>query len=178
MKAIKFFLAAIAMTFAMSANAEWKLDLGDGHFTVNADFGVYDAASSWAGFGLGATYQTEVFTSDWVTLDWDVLHFEWNAPFDSPKYANDLNFKTGLRAYSPSFAKGHLRAYTNLDLGYDLYLEKDGFTDKVESYSGFGLDYGIGLQLNKKFSLGYSLIFAKFKFANCKGHYATIAYTF
>ena len=177
MKAIKFFLAAIAMTFAMSANAEWKLNLGDGHFTVNANFGVYDATTSWAGFGLGATYQTEVFTSDWVTLDWDVLHFEWDAPFDSPKYANDLNFLTGLRAYSPSFAKGHLRAYTNLDLGYDLYLEKD-FNDEVETWSGFGLNYGIGLQLNKKFSLGYTLLFTKYKFANCKGHYATIAYTF
>ena len=35
MKAIKFLVAAMAMAFAMNANAEWKLDLGDGHFTVN-----------------------------------------------------------------------------------------------------------------------------------------------
>lgn len=175
MKAIKFLVAAMAMAFAMNANAEWKLDLGDGHFTVNANVGSY--GPSTAGFGLGVAYQTEVFTCDWLTMDWDVLHFEWDAPFDSPGDADALNFKTGLRAYSPSFANGHLRAYTNLDMGYVLGLYKD-FADDVSTSSAFGLDYGIGLQLNKKWSFGYTLEFTKNGDGKGKSHYATVAYTF
>ena len=173
MKAIKFLVAAMAMAFAMNANAEWKLDLGDGHISVNANVGSY--GPSTAGFGLGATYQTEVFTCDWLSLDWDVLHFEWDAPFSSPGDADALNFKTGLRAYSPSFANDHLRAYTNLAMGYVLGIAS---ADGTSTNHNFGLDYGIGLQLNKKWSLGYTLEFAKNKDAKGKSHYATVAYTF
>ena len=175
MKAIKFLVAAVAMAFAMNANAEWKLDLGDGHFTVNANVGSY--GPSTAGFGLGVAYQTEVFTCDWLSLDWDVLHFEWDAPFNSPGDSDALNFKTGARAYSPSFANDHLRAYSNLDLGYVLGIASDG--DETDASSAFGLDWGIGIQLNKKWSFGYTLEFTKYKdVPGGKSHYATVAYTF
>ena len=162
------------MVFATSANAQWKLDLADGNFMVNVNVGSYGPSS--AGFGLGVAYQTEVYTCDWMTLAWDVLHFEWDAPFDSPGDADALSFKTGARAFSPDFANGHLRAYTNLAMGYVLGIAS--VSGETNTNHNFGLDYGIGLQLNKKWSLGYTLEFAKNKDGKGKSHYATVAYTF
>ena len=171
MKAIKFFVAAIAMTFALGANAQ--LSLSEGQFTVNANIGSY--GPSTAGFGLGVGYQADFYTNDWITLAWDVFHFEWDAPFDSPGDSDMLSFKTGCRAFSPTFANDRLRAYTNLDMGYVLGLTN---VDKVRSSHYFGLTYGLGLQLNKKWSLGYTLEFVKNGDGKGKSHYATVAYTF
>lgn len=172
MKAIKFFSVAVAMFFAMNANAQWKLDLADGNFTVNANIGAY--APSKAGFGLGVGYGTEVYTCDWLTLNWDVLQFEWDAPFNSPGDFDALSFKTGPRAFSPSFAKDRLRVYTNLDMGYVLGIASVG--GNTDTSSAFGLSYGIGLQLDKKWSCGYTLQYETA--GKSKAHYATIAYTF
>jgi len=190
MKAIKFFSVAIAMLFAMNASAKV---FEDNHFMVNANVGsVKYPVSSDGAFGLGAGFQTGLYENDWFSLSWDVLHFEWNAPFDSPADLDWLNFKTGLRAFSPSFANGHLRAYTNFDLGYTCVLAKGVVVDfewddddmewdvdadtKLKGHSAFGLTWGIGLQLNKKISLGYSLEYDTF--TEFKKHFATIAYTF
>ena len=169
MKAIKFFVAAMAMTFAVSMNAKI---FENNHFTVNANVGSF---AGRGGFGLGTGFQTEVFTCNWVTVDWDVLHFEWDAPFNSPGDADALSFKTGARAYSPSFANDHLRVYTNLDMGYVLGLAK-GFDDKMTTSSAFGLTWGAGLQLNQKWSFGYSLQWESL--GKSKSHFGTVAYTF
>ena len=170
MKAFKFLVAAVAVAFAMSANAKV---FEDNHFTLNANVGSY--GPSTAGFGLGVAFQTGIYENDWITLDWDVLHFEWDAPFNSPGDSDQLSFKTGLRAFSPSFANDHLRAYTNLDMGYVLGLTN---IDKVRSSHFFGLTYGLGLQLNKKWSLGYTLQYVKNGDGSGKSHYATVGYTF
>ncbi|MBQ9293491.1 MAG: hypothetical protein IJ219_01005 [Bacteroidaceae bacterium] len=170
MKAIKFLIAAMAVSFAMSANAKV---FDENYFAVNLNVGSY--APSTAGFGLGVGFQTELLTTNWVTLNWDVLHFQWSAPFNSPGDFDDLSFKTGLRAFSPTFANDHLRAYTNLDMGYVLGLAN---FDGVTTSHFFGLTYGIGLQLNKKWSLGYSLEFVKNGDVKGKSHYASLAYTF
>jgi hypothetical protein len=169
MKAIKFLVAAMAMAFAMSANAKI---FEDNHFTLNANVGSY--GPSTAGFGFGVAFQTGVYENDWISLDWDVFHFEWDAPFNSPGDADQLSFKTGARAFSPSFANDHLRAYTNLDMGYVLGLTN---IDKVRSSHFFGLTYGLGLQLNKKWSLGYTLQYVKNGDGSGKSHYATVGYT-
>lgn len=171
MKAIKFFVAAIAMTFAMGANAQ--LHLSEGTFALNANVGSY--APSTAGFGLGVGYQADFYSNNWITLAWDVLHFEWDAPFNSPGDSDMLSFKTGCRAFSPDFANDRLRAYTNLDLGYVLGITD---SDKVRTDHFFGLTWGIGLQLNKKWSLGYSLQYIKNGDGDGKSHYATVGYTF
>lgn len=171
MKKVLFLVAAMTMAFAMNANAKI---FEENHFTVNANVGGTTGA---AGFGLGVAFQTQILEAKWITLDWDVLHFQWSAPFNSPGKSDNLSFKTGARAYSPSFANDHLRAYTNLDLGYVLGLAKPG--DEVITSSGFGMTWGAGLQLNKKWSFGYTLEYAKFK--NTPGgtsHYGTVAYTF
>ena len=165
MRAIKFFSAAIAMAFAMNASAK---TFDDGNFTVNENFG---SIASVGGFGLGVGYQTEVYSNQWLTLNWDVLHFEWDAPFNSPGDWNQLDFKTGVRAFSPSFAGDHLRAYTNLDLGYVLGLAKGPFVS-----SAFGLTWGAGIQYNEKWSLGYTLQYETA--GKSKNHFATITYIF
>lgn len=172
MKAVKIVFAAVAMTLAMGANAQLKLS--EGKMAVNVNVGSY--GPSTAGFGLGVGYQADFYTNDWCTLAWDVLHFEWDAPFNSPGDADALNFKTGLRAFSPSFANDKVRTYTNLDMGYSLGLTKvDG---DVNTSSAFGLTWGIGLQVNKAWSLGYSLLYTKNSNGSGKSHFATIGYTF
>lgn len=186
MKAIKFFVAAMAMAFAMNANAKI---FEDNHFMINANVGsVKYPISSDGAFGLGAGFQTTVYEGSWVSLAWDVLQFEWNAPFDSPGDIDWINFKTGIRAFSPSFAKDHLRVYTNFDLGYTCVLLKQrtaewdwdddevDIDDEMKGHSAFGLAWGIGLQLNKKISLGYTLEYDTF--TEFKKHFATIGYTF
>ena len=201
MKAIKFLVAAVAMAFAMSANAKI---FENNHFTVDASVGATVASSSYvvetpwglqtysgtdsqAAFSLGAMFQTEVFSTNWITLDWDVFRFAWVAPFNSPGDWDQLHFKTGVRAYSPSFAGDHLRAYTNLDMGYVLGLAKVpsweldddwevDFDDDIETSSAFGLDWGLGIQLNKKFSFGYTLQFESN--GKSKNHFFTFGFTF
>ena len=186
MKAIKFLVAAMAMAFAMSVNAKI---FENNHFTVDANVGAkvssvtvvdpfwgsFSTSDSQAAFGLGATFQTEIFSTNWITLDWDVFRFAWVAPFNSPGDWDELHFKTGARAYSPTFAGDHLRGYTNLDMGYVLGLYKD-FKDDVATSSAFGLDWGIGIQLNKKFSFGYTLQFESN--GKSKNHFFTFGYTF
>lgn len=180
MKVIKIFSLAIAMAFAMNANAQDK-----GHFTVNANFG---SVCTVGGFGLGIGYQKTILEKNDWELAWDVAQFEWDAPFKSPADLDYINIRSGVRGFTPSFASGKLRAYTNFDLGYTLVItetitfsyDKYGFpTDyktKKKAYSAFGLQFGAGFQWNKKISLGYTLQYeTKFK---SKNHLATIAYTF
>ena len=194
MKAIKFLVAAMAMTFAMSANAKI---FEDNHVVVNANVGGFtNAGYSDAGFGLGVGFQTGVYENNWISLSWDVIQFEWNAPFNSPGDYDYLNFKTGIRAFSPSFANDHLRAYTNFALGYTCVLTKgytvdidyddlydyDDWDDAVEvdskmkGHSAFGLTWGLGIQLNKKWSFGYTLEYETW--GKTKGHFGTVGFTF
>lgn len=186
-------LAAIAMSFAMSANAKI---FEDNHFTLNANLGGIIGPFNYSegGFGLGAGFQTGVLDSKYVSLAWDVAQFEWNAPFDSPGDADWLNLRSGIRAFSPTFANDHLRGYMNFGLGYTCVLQKeydwdwddiydpwddwDDFDDDTEmkAHSAFGLTWGFGLQLNKKFSLGYSLHYDTY--SECKKHFVTFGFTF
>jgi len=174
MKVIKIFSLAMAMAFAMNASAQV---FSDGHFTANFNIGgiTGDGGFSKAAFGLGVGYQTkELYSCKWVSLAWDVLQIEWDAPFDSPGDLDYLSFKTGGRAFSPSFAKDKLRAYTNLDMGYTLGIWS--FGSETRTQSAFGLTWGIGLQYNKKVSLGYTLEYETN--GETKSHFATLGYTF
>ena len=186
MKAIKFLVAAMAMSFAMSANAKI---FEDNHLVVNANVGgITNNGVGDGAFGFGVGFQTGVYENDWISLAWDVIHFEWNAPFDSPKYWDYLNFKSGIRAFSPSFANDHLRAYTNFALGYTCVLAKGWYADydwdddeieyesEMKGHSAFGLTWGLGLQLNKKWSFGYTLEYETW--AKTKCHFGTVSYSF
>ena len=172
MKAIKFLTVALAMAFGMSANAQL---LKDGHFRANLNLGgiTWNGGGGDGAFGLGVGYQADVYQGSWLTLAWDVAQFEWNAPFNSPGDFDWLNFKTGARAFSPTFAGDHLRAYTNLDLGYVLGITA---VDGTDTWHAFGLTWGLGVQLNKKWSFGYSLLYESN--SKAKKHFFTLAYDF
>ena len=183
MKTIKFMFAALAMTFAMNASAQ------DGHFTADLKVGGVAGAG---GFGAGVGYQKNLTEFEGCTLAWDVVNFEFAAPFDSPKYLDLLALKTGLRLFSPSFANDKLRAYTNLSVGYSCALVKGadveivydefGFPvdatvdESMKAKHGFGLTFGVGVQFKEKFSVGYSLQYETGWKTKC--HFATFGYTF
>ena len=53
---------------------------------------------------------------------------------------------------------------------------RDNFGGKMEASHGFGLTWGIGVQIKKKYNIGYTLQYeTAFK---SKNHFATIGYTF
>ena len=166
MKTIKFLFAALAMTFAMNASAQ------DGHFIADVKLGGTNGGGA---FGLGVGYQKPITEFEGCTLAWDIINFEYTAPFTSPADFDMLSLKTGLRLFSPSFASDKLRAYTNLAGGYTMCLAK-GFDDKMKVNSAFGLTWGIGLQYKEKFSFGYTLLYETW--AKSKYHMATFGYTF
>lgn len=204
MKKVKLFFAAVATIFAMNANAQFIADLRLG------------SVNSAGGFGLNVGYQKPIAEFQGCEFAWDVVNFEYAAPFNSPKYWDVLSLKTGARAFSPTFGNGKFRAYTNLALGYSCVLfnydgaVSDAYDDAIDearkqyeaaglgdyfdealdasglgdyddgdgmtAYHGFGLTWGIGVQYNKKFSLGFTLQWeSKFK---TKNYFATFGYTF
>ena len=186
MKAVKLFLAAVAMTFAMGANAQIE-----GRFVLDVKAGAITPGSQGA-FGVGFGYQVDLKEfNDW-NLAWDVANFEYAAPFNSPADLDLLALKSGLRLFTPSFWGGKWRAYTNLGVGYSCVLAKnlnlgayyDPTTgqvvvvgdDSMKANHGFGLTFGVGLQLNQKFSFGYTLQYE----TSCKlkTHFGTIGIAF
>ena len=190
MKSVKLLLAALAMTFAMGANAQ-----KDGRFVLDVKFGGITPGSQ-AAFGVGLGYQKDIKEfGDW-TLAWDVANFEFAAPFDSPKNLDLLALKTGLRMFSPTFWGGKWRAYTNLAGGYSCVLQKEldgnigayydpvtgdviivGDADsKMRAHHGFGLTFGVGLQFNQKLSFGYTLQYETA--LKTKSHFGTVAVAF
>ena len=59
-------------------------------------------------------------------------------------------------------------------MGYVLGIAKVG--DETSTNSAFGLTWGAGLQLNKKWSLGYTLQWESA--GKSKNHFGTVAFTF
>ncbi len=188
MRTVKFFFLAMAMTIATSANAQFaggsskKSGAGFGsssatidpkaHFT--SEFRVGSVADA-GGFGVNLGGQKDIATLGSCVLAWDFVNFEFAAPFKSPANLDFLALKTGMRLFTPSFANDKIRLYTNLSMGYSVALvEADD--EEMTANHGFGLTYGVGLQVCKKFNLGYSL---QYETAfETKTHFATIGYTF
>ena len=196
MKSVKLLLAALAMTFAMGANAQdgkWTVDIKFGsvmcpYTNNNLGFGIPGRA---AGFGLGVGYQKNLKEfGDWK-LVWDVASFDYAAPFNSPADVDFLAVRTGLRLFTPTFGGGNFRAYVNANPGYSCALWKEytlyelwgngvivGYQEeeKMKAHHGFGLAVGAGIQYKEKFSIGYTLQYETA--GKTKNHFATIGYTF
>ncbi len=162
MKTFKLFFAALAMTFAMNASAE---SFFNGNVIADVKLGGAGGAGAW-GFGVG--YQKPITEFEGCTLAWDVLNFEFNAPFKRPGDGWMMSFKTGARLFSPSFWNDNLRGYTNLAMGYS-------YIGGAKT-SAFGITYGLGLQFKQKFSVGYTLIYETA--GSSKSHFATFGWTF
>ena len=182
MKAVKLLFAALAMSFAMNASAE-----GD-HFTFDVKVGGVAGAG---GFGFGVGYQKELKEFNNWNLAWDVVSFDYAAPFNSPADFDYLSLRTGLRLFTPTFWGGNFRAYTNLAPGYSCGIWREGnigawydpttgsvivVDDSMKAHHGFGLQFGVGLQFKEKFSLGYQLQYETA--GKSKTHFATFGFTF
>lgn len=181
MKAFKFFFFAVAMTFAMNASAQFasaggSKSSGSSSASDKSNFFLFDVrlggVSGAGGFGLN--FGGEKRYNDYIA--WDYINIEFAAPFDSPANYDMISAKTGVRGFSPSFANDKLRAYTNLAVGYTCVLAEDWWSGDMEANHGFGLTFGIGIQFNKKYSIGYSLQYeTAFK---SKSHLATFGFAF
>ena len=106
-------------------------------------------------------------------LAWDIFSIDFSAPFNFD--AVTIGLKTGIRGFSPYFYdKLKMRAYTSLALGYDCGLSKgvggDWYydetiddvvfvpgTSKWSAAHGFGLSWGIGVQMVDHVYIGYTL---------------------
>ena len=155
MKTFKLFFAALAMTFAMNASAQDFENFFDGHVIADVKLGGANGAGAW-GFALG--YQKPITEFEGFSLAWDVLNYEFNAPFKKPGDGWMMSVKTGAHLFTPSFWNGNMRGYTNL------------------AKSAFGLTYGLGFQFKEKFSVGYTLIYETA--GSSKTHFATFGWTF
>lgn len=174
MKAVKLLFAALAMTFAMNASAE------GGHWTADVKLGGVSGAG---GFGLGVGYQKNIKEFNNWNLAWDIVSFDYAAPFNSPADLDYLSLRTGLHLFTPTFWNDNFRVYTNLAPGYTCVLAKE-FTwntwgtldEKMGANHGFGLAFGAGIQFKEKFSLGYTLQYETAFKSKC--HFATFGWTF
>ncbi|MBP3711228.1 MAG: hypothetical protein J6I86_02030 [Bacteroidaceae bacterium] len=193
---IKYLFFAMAMTVATGASAQFVNSGGSkGYSNVSgteldqkvhfmADLRVGSVASK-GGFGvnLGATKEIASFAG--CTLAWDLVNIEFAAPFKSPEDLDYISGKTGLRLFSPSFANDNLRLYTNLAIGYTCVLQKSLWNHERESLHGFGLAFGVGVQIKKKLHVGYTLQYNTAKVDINReaetpktNHLATIGWTF
>ena len=193
MKAIKLFFVAMSVSFAMNANAQFaNQKAGGGSYGTTPStsdsriHGVFDfRVGSYSyfksgGFGFTLGIQKGIYQYKGFDLAWDIAQFEFSAPFNSPSKGDLLSLKTGARCFSPSFVNDKLRLYTNISMGWVCNLVKE--FEMTEH--GFGLTWGIGAQYNKKFSIGYSLMYNTTlkntildEFEKLS-HFATIGYTF
>ena len=201
MRTLKTLFLAVAATVAMSANAQSASDGSStstyrpkNKFIIDARVGSV-ADGEKGGFGLGLGYQIGCVGGSWGALSADINFLEFAAPFKSPKDLDYVSAKAGPRYFTPFFANGKLRCYTNLALGYTCviipgldddhdydstragkYYDYDDYKYEEEKIANhaFGLTWGIGIQAFKWLSIGYSLQYeTAFK---TKNHFATISF--
>ena len=143
MKAFKLLLAAVAMTFAMGANAQFF----NGKFTAEIKGGVYTPGSTGA-WAIAAGYQKAITESDGFNLAWDVVTIDFTDTFKNAGDYWQIGIKTGLRGFTPTFWGDNWRGYANYAGGYS-YI-------KAGKQSAYGMVAGVGLQFKEKVSVGYA----------------------
>lgn len=163
MKAFKLLLAAVAMTFAMGANAQFF----NGKFTAEIKGGVATPGSRGA-WAIAAGYQKALTESDGFNLAWDVVTIDFTDTFKAAGDSWQIGVKTGLRGFTPTFWGDNWRGYANYAGGYS-YI-------KAGKQSAYGMVAGVGLQFKEKCSVGYAFQYETA--GKSKIHFATIGYTF
>ena len=188
MKAIKLLSVAFAMAFAMNANAQFVNAGGSSSNGESQDFEYYEGygkdkcmtneLSVYLGEAWGLGWQLRREINKYVALN--IVGVSYMAGgWVSPDESGNVNFRfLGARGYSPSWK--WIRGYVDLNMGYTLgyydtgnhlskeekaaikyYTGKDA-DDKdggVETTHHFGLDFGVGLQLHKRFAIGYHMTY-------------------
>lgn len=126
------------------------------------------------GWGLG--YQLRKDINRYIA--WNIIGASYMVePIKcDPSYAGIVNFRFfGVRLNSPSYKK-NFRFYTDLTMGYTLTYKK--VEKKVNTMDHFGLDFGVGMQIGKHFTIGYNLNFVKGDDLKKTTHWAKISCLF
>ena len=186
MKAIKLLSVAFAMAFAMNANAQFVNAGGSSSSGESQDYQYYEGygkdkcmtneLSVYLGEAWGLGWQLRRELNKYVALNIVGVNYMAGG-WVSPDESGVVNFRfLGARGYSPSWK--WIRGYVDLNMGYSLMYENhdSGLSSKekkayesitgkklddddVETSHHFGLDFGVGIQLHKRFAVGYNLTY-------------------
>lgn len=186
MKAIKLLSVAFAMAFAMNANAQFVNAGGSSSSGESQDYQYYEGygkdkcmtneLSVYLGDAWGLGWQLRREINKYVALNIVGVNYMAGG-WVSPDESGVVNFRfLGARGYSPSWK--WIRGYVDLNMGYSLMYENhdSGLSSKekkayesitgkklddddVETSHHFGLDFGVGIQLHKRFAVGYNLTY-------------------
>lgn len=177
MKAIKLLSVAFAMAFAMNANAQFVNAGGSSSSGESQDYQYYEGygkdkcmtneLSVYLGEAWGMGWQLRREINKYVAINIVGVNYMAGG-WVSPDKSGWVNFRfLGARGYSPSWK--WIRGYVDLNMGYTLgYYGGDSYkysvggkTYRVEKDADtshhFGLDFGVGLQLHKRFAIGYHM---------------------
>jgi len=147
------------------------------HFLTEVKIGGFYGTGGW-GTNLGLEHEFHKYFA------WDIFSVDFGAPFNFDVCA--VGLKTGIRAFSPYFWDGKMRAYSSLAVGYECAISKsvtyydpweDDWVDTGATTShGFALAWGIGTQIMKHFYIGYDLEYStNFK---TTAHFAKLGWRF
>lgn len=179
-----FFTACMALVLSASAQDETVLTSEPtSTMTKTAASGDYDhgfrlmpeiKVGGYNGvFGFGANLVLEHEFHRYFA--WDIVSLDTSAPYDFSEGC--VGLKTGLRYFTPRFAKNKMRGYISAAVGYqccikevvDYYdpdeiwisaisgVTRGRFHLNRKPLSGFGVSAGIGFQFKKHFFVGYTM---------------------
>ncbi|MBR5393693.1 MAG: hypothetical protein IK144_01260 [Bacteroidaceae bacterium] len=140
MKKILFLAVFAAISLSVSAQREY-----DAQKSFTHEVGLY-FQDGW-GFGYQLRKEFNPY------FGWNIIGVSYMSCLNgSPADYGQVNIKLlGARAYTPSYR--WIRGYADLNVGYTI---KYGWNTKEPSHY-LGLDFGVGLQVHKRFAVGYNL---------------------
>ena len=186
MKLSKLFLTVCSMAIAMDLCAQntttttatyaesiTKTDSYDKGYHLMPEIKI---GSCYGDIGFGANLVLEHEFHKY--LAWDIVSLDFSAPF-SFDFGN-IGLKTGLRGFTSRFWGDKVRGYSSLAIGWDCTILDNRSLRKAlglpTSKHGLGVSWGIGLQIQKHFFVGYTLEYSTA--LKNTSHYAKFAYRF
>ena len=144
------------------------------HMMLETKFGSFYGTG---GFGANVALEHEFHKY----LAWDLFSVDFSAPFNFNVVS--VGLKTGIRAFSPYWWNGKMRAFSSLAVGYDCGITVDSDLKDMNDWAGvsntshgFALSWGAGVQIIDHLFVGYTLEYSTaFKSTS---HYGKIAWRF
>lgn len=132
-------------------------------------------------YGTGGFGENFVFEREFHKyIAWDIVSLDFNMPFNTNFLT--MGVKTGIRGYTPRWWDGKMRGYSNLAVGYDCLIYLGNTRDILKwegaptELHGFGLSWGIGVEIVDHFLVGYGLEYNSG--IKSTAHFAKLTYKF
>lgn len=132
-------------------------------------------------YGTGGFGENFVFEREFHKyIAWDIVSLDFNMPFNTDFLT--VGVKTGIRGYTPRWWDGKMRGYSNLAVGYDCVVYLGSVRDMLKwqgastELHGFGLSWGIGVEIVDHFLVGYDLEYNSG--IKSTAHFAKLTYKF